>query len=75
MGSRILSYDWSAHPLGVPADWSAAMRTTVATALASRFPTVLMLRDDLRMIYNDGYIPILGDRHPAALGSAGADVW
>src|SRR5215472_12957717 len=75
MGSRVLSFDWSAHPLGDPAEWSGAMRTTVATALACRFPIVLLLRDELRLIYNDGYIPILGDRHPAALGSAGADVW
>jgi signal transduction histidine kinase/CheY-like chemotaxis protein len=75
MGSRVLSYDWSSHPLGDPAEWSAAMRTTVATALICRFPIALMLRDELRMIYNDGYIPMLGDRHPAALGSAAADVW
>jgi signal transduction histidine kinase/DNA-binding response OmpR family regulator len=75
MGSRILSYDWPAHPLGDPAEWSAAVRTTVATALACRFPTVLWLGDRLRLIYNDGYIPMLGDKHPAALGSAGADVW
>ena len=75
MGSRILSYDWPAHPLGDPAEWSAAVRTTVATALACRFPTVLWLGDQLRLIYNDGYIPMLGDKHPTALGSAGADVW
>jgi signal transduction histidine kinase/CheY-like chemotaxis protein len=75
MGSRILSYDWPAHPLGDPAEWSAAVRTTVATALACRFPTVLWLGDQLRLVYNDGYIPMLGDKHPGALGSAGADVW
>ena len=75
MGSRILSYDWESHPLGDPARWSAAVRTTVATALACRFPTVLWLGGQLRLIYNDGYIPMLGDKHPAALGSAGADVW
>ncbi len=75
MGSRILSYDWPAHPLGDPAEWPAAARTTAATALACRFPIVLWLGDQLRLIYNDGYIPMLGDKHPAALGSAGADVW
>ncbi len=75
MGSRLLSYDWPAHPLGDLAEWSAAVRTTVATALACRFPTVLWLGEQLRLIYNDGYIPMLGDKHPAALGSAGADVW
>src|SRR5215469_11027706 len=75
MGNRILSYDWPAHPLGDPSEWSAAVRAAVATALSCRFPTALLLGDQLRLIYNDGYIPILGDRHPAAMGSAGADVW
>jgi signal transduction histidine kinase/serine phosphatase RsbU (regulator of sigma subunit)/DNA-binding response OmpR family regulator len=75
MGSRVLSFDWPAHPLGDPAGWSAAVRTTAATALACRFPTVLWLGRQLRLIYNDAYIPMLGDKHPAALGSAGADVW
>ena len=27
------------------------------------------------LIYNDGYIPVLGDRHPAAMGRAFRDVW
>src|SRR5215469_4736121 len=75
MGSRILSYDWPANPLGVPAQWPAAVRTTAATALACRFPTVMWLGDQLRLIYNDAYIPMLGDKHPAAMGSACADVW
>jgi signal transduction histidine kinase/FixJ family two-component response regulator len=75
MGSRILSYDWPAHPLGDPAEWSATVRTAIATTLACRFPIALLLGDELRLFYNDGYIPMLGERHPAALGSAGADVW
>jgi len=37
------------------------VRTTVAAALACRFPIVLWLGDQLRLIYNDGYIGILGD--------------
>lgn len=75
MGGQILAYDWAAHPLGDPTGWPAAARMTTATALACRFPTVLWIGDQLRLIYNDAYIPMLGDKHPAALGSAAADVW
>ena len=75
MGQRLTSFDWAAHPLGDPAGWSAAMRATVAAALASRFPIVLWFGPELRLIYNDAYIPVLGDKHPAALGRPGADVW
>jgi hypothetical protein len=31
--------------------------------------------DDLFMLYNDAYIPILGNRHPAALGQRSERVW
>jgi signal transduction histidine kinase/CheY-like chemotaxis protein len=76
MGRRFAEFDWAAHPLGRPQDWPAEMRTIVAAALTSRFPYLLWLGpDDLFMLYNDAYIPILGNRHPAALGQRSAQVW
>lgn len=53
MGRRLLEFDWAGHPLGAPAEWSAAIRAQVSVALASRFPTVLWLGEELRLIYND----------------------
>ena len=53
MGRRLLAFDWVRHPLGDPSGWSATVRTMVAVTLASRFPTVLWLGDDLRLVYND----------------------
>jgi hypothetical protein len=76
MGRRFAEFDWAAHPLGRPQEWSAEMRTIVATTLTSRFPYLLWLgRHDLFMVYNDAYIPILGNRHPAALGQCSEGVW
>jgi signal transduction histidine kinase/CheY-like chemotaxis protein len=76
MGRRFAEFDWAAHPLGRPQDWPAEMRTIVAAALTSRFPYLLWLgSDDLFMLYNDAYIPILGNRHPAALGQRSERVW
>jgi len=43
--------------------------------LNSRFPMLLMWGPELVMIYNDGYAPILGERHPAALGERLSVVW
>jgi PAS domain-containing protein len=52
------------------------MRTTVATTLTSRFPIILWLSpQDLFTMYNEAYIPILGNRHPSALGRRGEEVW
>ncbi|HTQ16872.1 SpoIIE family protein phosphatase [Mycobacterium sp.] len=76
MGRRFAEFDWAAHPLGLPQDWPAEMRTIVATTLTSRFPYLLWLgpRDHF-MVYNDAYIPILGNRHPDALGQPSERVW
>ena len=61
MGRRFAEFDWAAHPLGPPQDWPAEMRTAVTVALTSRFPIVLWSghAQDLFMVYNDAYIPIL----------------
>jgi signal transduction histidine kinase/DNA-binding response OmpR family regulator len=76
MGRRFAEFDWTAHPLGPPQAWPTAMRSVVAMVLTSSFPTVLWLdTDELFLLYNDAYIPILGDRHPAALGQRGQYAW
>src|SRR5262245_1248417 len=75
MGRRFAGFDWESHPLGPVPFWPAQARTMVATALTSRFPIVLWLGRDLHLVYNDGYIPMLGDKHPAALGRPGRQVW
>ncbi len=42
--------------------------------LTSRFPMIIWWGPDLRMIYNDAYLPLMGGKHPA-LDKAGASVW
>ena len=67
MGRRFSSFDWASHPLGPPQDWSPGARVVVAMALTSRFPIVLWLGERLFLIYNDAYLPVLGQKHPAGL--------
>lgn len=75
-GQLFAEFDWTAHPLGSPADWPTEMRAAVATALTSRFPTVLWLgTEDLFLVYNDAYLPILADKHPESLGRRARYVW
>ena len=47
-----------------------ACKLIVATILASQFPMALRWGPDFVLIYNDGYLPILGEKHPWALGAA-----
>ncbi|MDP5184724.1 SpoIIE family protein phosphatase [Blastococcus sp. BMG 814] len=71
----VLEHDWADTPLGPQQDWSPTLRSAVSICLNSRFPMLLMWGPELVMVYNDGYAPILGGRHPAALGERVADVW
>jgi hypothetical protein len=75
MAERIRSFDWSGTPLGAPEGWSPALRTTVGLMLANRFPMLLWWGPDYISIYNDAYIPILGRKHPNALGLPVRECW
>ncbi len=75
MGRRFAEFDWDAHPLGSPQGWPSEVRAAVATTLASRFPLALWLgTQDLFVVYNEAYIEILGDKHPAAWASLAGSV-
>jgi serine phosphatase RsbU (regulator of sigma subunit) len=71
----VLEHDWAATDLGPEEHWSQTLRSAVAICLNSQFPMLLMWGPELVMIYNDGYAPILGRRHPEALGGRVPEVW
>src|SRR6266700_5606290 len=75
MAARVGAFDWSTTPLGPREHWSSSLRVIVSTMLASPFPMALRWGPDFAMIYNDGYIPILGDKHPGALGAPSREIW
>ena len=67
--------DWAAGPLGEREAWPQSLRTAVDICLRSRFPIMVCWGSELVMVYNDGYRPMLGAKHPRALGSPIAEVW
>lgn len=75
MGALMRSRDWSATPLGPPGQWSASLRMMVSFLLANRFPLLLWWGPQYIQIYNDAYRPILGTKHPLALGQPVSACW
>jgi PAS domain S-box-containing protein len=75
MAGRVDAFDWSGTPLGPREAWSPNLRVIATTMLASPFPMALRWGPDFVMIYNDGYVPVLGDKHPGALGTRFRDIW
>jgi PAS domain S-box-containing protein len=51
------------------------LQTLVAVMLGSRQPMFVAWGPERVMLYNDGYAPICGSRHPEALGQRFREVW
>ncbi len=68
MGALMRAHDWSGSPLGAPETWPQSLRSVVGLILGSRYPMFVAWGPKLAFLYNDGYAPIFGRKHPHALG-------
>jgi PAS domain S-box-containing protein len=75
MGALMRSFDWSRTALGPALSWPQSLKTSVSTCLNSRFAIVIWWGKELVTLYNDGYMAIIGDKHPQALGSPARELW
>ena len=71
----VRGFPWEQTSLGPRETWPAALRFAVELCLTSRMPIMLWWGPEAIQIYNEAYIPILGQRHPSGLGQAGAECW
>lgn len=65
---RIQAHDWAGSSLGPLLLWPQSLRTTADLMIGSRQPTFVVWGADLTLLYNDSFAPILGLKHPGALG-------
>ncbi len=75
MGARMRAHDWASTALGPPEGWPQSLRTIVSVVLSSRQAMFVAWGPELSFLYNDGYVPIFGAKHPDALGRPFAEVW
>ncbi|MES2282691.1 MAG: PAS domain S-box protein [Pseudomonadota bacterium] len=74
-GQLLQGIDWSASPLGHPDTWPAELRVSSGVMLRTPHPMHICWGPDLITFYNDSYVAICGDRHPAALGKPFRQIW
>ena len=74
-GGLVRAHDWASTPLGPMHRWPLPLRTLVGVMLRSRQPMALAWGPERTLLYNDGYVPVLGQRHPHALGRPFLHVW
>lgn len=75
MGALMRMHPWAQSLPGVVEQWPDSLRTVVSLMLNTPFPMFLLWGEQRVCLYNDGYIPMLGERHPAALGEPFQQVW
>lgn len=74
-GELVRGTDWARTALGPAADWPQSLRTVVSLLINSRYPMFVFWGPQAVQIYNDSYAPILGDRHPWAMGRPAREIW
>src|SRR4051812_15624428 len=75
MAKVIKGKDWSATALGPIETWPQSLRTVVSLAQASLSPISLAWGPSHTQIYNDGYWPICGEKHPRSMGQDFSECW
>lgn len=75
MGAAIRAFDWASSPLGAVSRWPQALRTLVGLMLTSTQPMFMAWGTGRVWLYNDAFVPILGRKHPHALGQPALEVW
>ncbi|RDI53593.1 PAS domain S-box protein [Microvirga subterranea] len=75
MAARIRSLGWADTPLGPIETWPQSLRTTVDLILAMPGPATILWGPKHVQIYNDAYIAIAKERHPALLGRPVVEGW
>ena len=68
-------FGWGDSELGPPGSWPTSLRTIVSVVLGSEFPLSVWWGGKLVHLYNEAFRPILGDKHPRAFASPGAEIW
>lgn len=75
MAALIGAYDWARTPLGAIEGWPQSLQTAVDIMLGSGHAMQLAWGPQRTVLYNDAYAPMLGDRHPGALGLPFREAW
>lgn len=74
IGDQVRRFDWGRTPLGPRDAWPVALKITADLILRSDFPKCLCWGPEMITIYNDAFVPILGQKAPC-LGQPFSVIW
>ncbi|KAI8963578.1 hypothetical protein F5Y11DRAFT_319146 [Daldinia sp. FL1419] len=71
----IFNVDWSKLTLGPRHQWCSELRHISRFLLADTSPAVLFWGESSCVIYNEAYLPMLGNKHPESMGMDASQVF
>ena len=74
-GQVARAVDWSRTAIGPVEGWSQALRSAAGLVLQNHSGMLLWWGPKFVQIYNDAYVPVLGDKHPRAMGQPFSECW
>ncbi|KAI4715262.1 hypothetical protein E4T48_08562 [Aureobasidium sp. EXF-10727] len=69
------SIEWEKTPLGSIEGWSSDLRQMCNLIMASPHPAAMYWGQELVAIYNEAYVMLAGQKHPALMGQRYSDAW
>jgi two-component sensor histidine kinase len=74
MAQRVREKNWGATPIGDPETWPVELKTAMGMLIDSKFPGAIVWGPSHTTIYNDAFLPILGEKQNT-LGESFATIW
>lgn len=75
MSELIRGYNWGATSVGPIESWPESLRSAVNLMLGCGFPTSIWWGGDGLQFYNNGYRPLMAEKHPLGLGQLAKVCW
>lgn len=75
MADRIRAFPWERTSLGSIAQWPEVLVWSINSMLENRFPTSILWGTEMLHFYNDAYLPLTAEKHPALLGRSAPEAW
>ena len=75
MAALIRSHDWCAsgfEPIGA---WPDTLVCAANIMLGCAFPSLIFWGPRMIQLYNDAFVPLIGEKHPVALGQTAQECW
>ena len=75
MGALMRAHDWSATPLGPIDTWPQSLRLALGICLNAQHPIGIYWGEQRRLLYNDAWRRLMGEKHPGTLGAPAGEVF